>query len=177
MNLAQFSSGNFDRGRSAWVESCWLVARTLAFATLNPFNGARVGALRLFGARVGAGAVIKPGVKVKFPWRLSVGDHAWIGEDTWIDNLAQVDIGEHACISQGVYLCTGNHDWASERFETQALPIHVGKGAWVAARAVVGPGVKIGDRAVVALGTVVTRDIAPGTLCVRADPSSRPLGR
>ena len=120
--------------------------------------------LRLFGARIGPGAVIKPGVKVKLPWRLVVGAYAWIGEDVWIDNLAEVCIGANASVSQGAYLCTGNHDWSSPTFDLRIAPIAIGDGAWVAARGVVGPGVTLGRNAILALGTVATVDIAEATI-------------
>src|SRR5262249_25820574 len=126
MNLAQFSSREFIRGRPAWVEAAWMVLRVPVFASANPFNLTRVFLLRVFGARVGAGVVVKPGAKIKFPWRLSVGDHSWIGEDVWIDNLDRVTIGANSVVSQGVYLCTGNHDWKRETFDLVTAPIEIG---------------------------------------------------
>ena len=68
--------------------------------------------LTMFGARIGANVVLKPNIRVKFPWRLRIDDNSWVGQDVWIDNLAQVDIGSDTCISQGAYLCTGSHDWS-----------------------------------------------------------------
>jgi putative colanic acid biosynthesis acetyltransferase WcaF len=65
---------------------------------------------------------MKPGLKVKFPWRLVIGDHVWLGEDVWIDNLAEVWIGDSVCISQGAYLCTGSHDWRDEAFTLVTKP-------------------------------------------------------
>ena len=84
---------------------------------LIPFSRVKVVVLRTFGASIGRGVRIKPGVKVKFPWRLTVGHHCWLGEDLWIDNLAEVRIGAHCCLSQGVYLCTGSHDWSRDTFD------------------------------------------------------------
>jgi putative colanic acid biosynthesis acetyltransferase WcaF len=164
MNLAQFSSRGFDRGRPAVVEWAWLLVRAVAFNSVNPFNFSRIAALRLFGARLGEGVIVKPGVKVKFPWRLVVGEHSWIGEDVWIDNLACVTIGAQSCVSQGAYLCTGNHDWRKESFDLMTAPITVGREVWVGARAVVGPGVSIGDGSIVTLGAVVTQDLSPGSV-------------
>jgi putative colanic acid biosynthesis acetyltransferase WcaF len=165
MNLAQFSAKTFDRGRPRLVEALWIACRVFAFASCNPFNGMRVAALRLFGARVGRRVVVKPGLKVKFPWRLEIGDECWIGEDCWIDNLAAVTIGRNSCISQGAYLCTGNHDWTKQSFDLLARPIRIGDGVWVAAKAIVAPGVTVGDGAIVTLGTVVTRDVPAGSIC------------
>ena len=67
--------------------------------------------LILFGAKLGKSIRLSPGIKIKMPWRLSIGDYSWIGEDVWIDNLSMVKIGNNVCISQGVYFCTGNHDF------------------------------------------------------------------
>lgn len=91
-------------------------------------SGVKVALLQAFGAKVGQRVRIKPGVRVKFPWRLTVGDHVWIGEDTWIDNLDEVTIESNVCISQGVYLCTGNHDWGHPHFALRTGPIHLESG-------------------------------------------------
>jgi putative colanic acid biosynthesis acetyltransferase WcaF len=174
MNLAQFSSRKFDRGRSSLVEAAWMILRVPLFASFNPFNAMRVSSLRLFGARIGAGVVVKPGVKVKFPWRLSIGDHSWIGEDVWIDNLDVVSVGANSVISQGTYLCTGNHDWKKETFDLVTAPIEVGNEVWIAAKSVVGPGVVIADRSIVTMGAVVTHSVPSGSLCTAGKPLVTP---
>ncbi|MEI9973820.1 MAG: WcaF family extracellular polysaccharide biosynthesis acetyltransferase [Ignavibacteriota bacterium] len=122
---------------------------------LLPSSAARRGLLRLFGARIGRGVVIKPGVRVKYPWLLASGDHCWLGEDCWIDNLAQVTLGSNVCISQGAYLCTGNHDWSDPAFGLMVRQISIEDGAWICARAVLGPGASVGECAVVTAGSVV----------------------
>ncbi|NIS67256.1 MAG: colanic acid biosynthesis acetyltransferase WcaF, partial [Gemmatimonadales bacterium] len=99
------------------------------------------------------------GVRVKFPWRLMIADHVWIGEGVWIDNLATVTIRDHCCISQGAYLCTGSHDWESATFNLITKPIEIHEYAWVGAQAVVGPGVVINEGAVLGLGSVATQDL------------------
>jgi putative colanic acid biosynthesis acetyltransferase WcaF len=127
--------------------------------SLTPSSALRSWLLRLFGGRIGHGVVLKPGIRVKYPWRLSVGDNSWIGEDCWLDNLEQISIGSNSCVSQGAYLCTGNHDWADESFGLIAKPIRLGDGAWVGAKCVVGPGVELGECSVAAAGSVVTKSI------------------
>jgi putative colanic acid biosynthesis acetyltransferase WcaF len=102
---------------------------------------------------------MKTGVKIKFPWRLTIGNHVWIGEDTWIDNLANVTIENHVCLSQGVYLCTGNHNWNHPNFQLIPAPIYIQEGSWIAAKSVIGPGVTIGKGAVLALGSVTGRSL------------------
>jgi putative colanic acid biosynthesis acetyltransferase WcaF len=126
---------------------------------LLPSSAVRVTLLRLFGARVGTGVVIRPGVRVKFPWNLIVGDNCWIGEESWIDNLAAVSLGNDVCLSQGAYLCTGNHDWSDPSFGLIVKPIRIEDGGWVGARAVLAPGVSLGEEAIAGMGSVVTRNI------------------
>jgi putative colanic acid biosynthesis acetyltransferase WcaF len=131
---------------------------------LVPFSQVKVVVLRAFGASIGGGVRIKPGVKVKFPWRLTVGDHCWLGEDLWIDNLAEVRIGAHCCLSQGVYLCTGSHDWSRDTFDLITGPIIVQDHAWIGAKAVVAPGLTVGEGAVLGLGSVATHSLDPWTI-------------
>jgi putative colanic acid biosynthesis acetyltransferase WcaF len=144
-----------------WVEALWLLAQAALVRSWMPGSRHRVALLRLFGARIGMGVMIKPGVRVKFPWRLVIGDHAWLGEDVWIDNLAPVTIGSHCCISQGAFFCTGSHDWSSESFDLIVKPITIADHAWIGARATVAPGVCVGEGAVLSLGSVATGDLAP----------------
>ena len=161
MRLDRFDNADFRRGRPALVEALWLVVQGLFVATWLPGSALRVLALRLFGAQIGRGVRLKPGLRVKFPWRLCVGDHAWLGENVWLDNLAEIRIGDHCCVSQGAYLCTGSHDWSREGFDLVIRPIHLEDQSWICARAVVGPGVRVGQGAVLALGGVATHDLAP----------------
>jgi len=114
--------------------------------------------LRIFGARVGKGVVIKQGVTIKYPWKLRIGDHCWIGEGAWIDNIAEVHIGNNVCISQGAYLCTGNHDWSKEEFPLTVRGINIEDGVWVGAKALVCPGINLKTHSVLTAGSVATSD-------------------
>jgi putative colanic acid biosynthesis acetyltransferase WcaF len=149
-------------GRPALFCALWFFAGLpLLRCALIPSSKFRVWLLRLFGARLGAGLVIKPGVRVKYPWLLHTGDHCWIGEDCWIDNLAPVRLGSSVCVSQGAYFCTGNHDWTDPAFGLMVGSISVGDGAWIGARALIAPGTVVGEGAVVAAGAVATKRIPP----------------
>ena len=151
-----------ERGRPALIEILWhLAGSPLVRSELLPFSRLKCFVLRAFGAKIGVGVYIKPGVRVKFPWRLSVGDHSWLGERVWIDNLAHVTIGAHACVSQDVYLCTGNHDWSHPNLKLYTRPIQLEDGCWVAARSMICPGVTLGECAVVTGGSVVSGDVPP----------------
>ncbi len=161
-DLTQFDNSWYSPGRSRAVQALWfMLGLPLLRCTLLPWSGVRVLLLRLFGARIGRGVVIKPGARVKYPWRLSIGNRTWIGEDAWIDNLAPVTVGHNVCISQGAYLCTGNHDWSDAAFALIVAGISLDHGSWVGARAIVCPGVMLGEGAVATAGSVVTRHIPP----------------
>lgn len=146
-------------------------------ASVRPGARLRIAVLRAFGARIGIGVVIKPSVKVKFPWRLTIGAHSWIGEEVWIDNLAEVAIGAHCCISHGAYLCTGSHDWSKPGFDLITRPIEIGDEAWICAKACVGPGVRVARGAVLTLGSVTSNDLAAWTRYASAAASPVHLRR
>ena len=114
---------------------------------------------------------IKPGF-VLIPLASCVGSSCWLGEDVWIDNLAPVSIGDSVCISQGAYLCTGNHDYRSPNFDLLVGPIVVESEVWIAAQAVLAPGTRICETAVVGIGSVVSGLIPKGAV-VRGNPSVR----
>ncbi|MFC1812267.1 WcaF family extracellular polysaccharide biosynthesis acetyltransferase [Thermodesulfobacteriota bacterium] len=162
MRLDLYDNSWFERGKPAWVESLWLVVQALFVQSWIPGAKHRKALLRQFGAQIGKGVDIKPGARIKFPWRLKIGDYSWIGEDVWIDNLAPITIGDHCCISQGVYLCTGNHNWKSERFDLITEPIEIKDKVWMGARSMVGPGVTVNEGAVLTLGSVATHDLKAG---------------
>lgn len=154
MRLDKFGNNDFDRGASPLKELLWLICSGMLVTSWVPGSRWRVSLLRSFGATIGEGVVIKPEVKIKFPWRIVIGDHCWFGERVWIDNLATVTIGNHVCISQYAYLCTGSHNWNSESFELECKPILVEDKAWIGAFARIAPGAILREGAVLALGSV-----------------------
>ncbi len=136
---------------------------------LNPVpwpSALRVILLRMFGAKVGSGVVVRTGVRITFPWRLSIGSHVWIGEEVLILSLAPVIIGSNVCISQRTFLCTGSHDFRSPKFDLITKAINLEDRTWVAAQAFVGPGVTVHSGAVVAGGAVVMEDVPANVLVV-----------
>jgi putative colanic acid biosynthesis acetyltransferase WcaF len=159
--LRKYDKGRFCRGRSKFVEILWLTLDSTVVSSRIPGSFPRRLILRAFGARMGKHVIIKPGVRIKFPWRLAVGDYTWVGENVWIDNLAPVEIGANCCISQGAYICTGNHDFGVQTFDLIVKGVKIEDGAWVAARSIIGPGVIVGEGAVLSLGSVATSDLAP----------------
>lgn len=162
---------NWHPGASGVVQTLWFcLGSPLLSLRWLPGSYWRIHLLRAFGARVGDGCRLKPGLRVKFPWRLQIGQHCWLAEGAWIDNLASVCLGDRICLSQGVYLCTGNHDFRSPSFNLRIAPITIGSDAWIAAYSVLAPGTSIGDGAVVSLGSVVSGAVPPGAI-VRGNPS------
>lgn len=139
---------------------------------LNPFSGLKVILLRLFGAKVGKGVVIKPNINIKYPWLLEIGDYTWIGERAWIDNLAQVKIGKNCCISQGAMLLCGNHNYKKPTFDLIVKPITLEDGAWVGALSVVCPGVTIKSHAILTVQSVAAETLEPFAL-YKGNPAVR----
>ena len=126
---------------------------------VNPSSGLKIFWLKCFGAQIGKGVVLKPGDNIKYPWKLTIGNHCWIGEDVWIDNLDQVTIEDHVCISQGALLICGNHNYKSITFDLMMGPIILKQGSWVGAKSTVGPGVTLESHAVLALGSVASNTL------------------
>lgn len=161
ISLAAFDNHGYDRGRSKLVEAAWMLTQALFVSSGLPGSSHRRTLLRLFGAKIGNGVVIKPRVKIKFPWRLRIGDNSWIGEGVWIDNLGDVDIAANVCISQGAFICTGSHDWKSRTFDLIVAPIQIGAGAWIAAKACLAPGVEVGEGAILTFASTAVDDLDP----------------
>ena len=133
----------------------WLV---LARWTPPPLHGWRRLLLRSFGARVGAGARVHASVAIWYPPHLTLGAHALIGPRARLYNQGAISVGARTVVSQGAHLCASTHDIADPTFQLQLRPICVGAGCWIAADAFVGPGVTIGDGAVVAARAALFED-------------------
>ena len=163
--------GGLEVGALAWVRFViWYCIGRPLVACAVPGTVWRRWLLQCYGARIGAGGRIKPGVLITMPWNLILGDHCWLGENLWIDNLALVHIGDHVCLSQGVYLCTGNHDYRSVKFDLILGQITIESESWIGAQAVLGPGTHVGQAAVVGLGAVACGQIPAGVI-VRGNPA------
>ena len=160
VDLSRYSPGQFDRGAGVVKEGLWLLTSFVLFR-LCPFSfsALKCFVLRAFGAKVGENVTIKPQVKITFPWKLTVGDHVWLGEECWLLNLECITIGSHVCISQRAFLCTGSHDYKSVRFDLITKPITLENGAWLGAGCWIGPGVTVGAHAVLTAGSVVAKNL------------------
>lgn len=164
-DLSRFDNSWFDTGASRFKWALWfLFNAAFVLNPFNPFSSLRKVILRLFGAKIGKGVVIKPRVNVKFPWNLEIGDYTWIGEAVWIENQAQVTIGAHACLSQGAVLMTGNHNYKLETFDLIVKPITLEDGVWIGANAMVTQGVTCHSHAVLSVQSVASKDLEAYTI-------------
>ena len=162
IQLRNYDNSGYRPGRSfAWRLTWLFVGLPLMRCGWLPISSLRIALLRLFGASVGEGVVIHSEVSIKYPWHLIVGNDSWIGERCWIDNLTTVHLGSNVCLSQGAYLCTGNHDWKDPGFGLRTEPININDGAWVGAMAIVLPGTMIGEGSVVTAGSVIAGNVPP----------------
>jgi putative colanic acid biosynthesis acetyltransferase WcaF len=152
-------------GASRIKQLVWYGVNIIFFK--NPFNvlsSLKVTLLRWFGARIAQGVVVKPAVNIKFPWKLTVGEHSWIGEEVWIDNLSEVIIGSHVTLSQGSLLLTGSHDHSKTSFDFLSSPIVLEDGVWVGARAVVAGGVTCRSHSILGVGSVAEKELEAYTI-------------
>lgn len=144
IDLSKFKNDGFSRGVSRWKELLWWLVRSFLFAPSFPLPSVfKVAALRFFGATVGEGVVIRSRVNITMPWRLTIGDHVWIGDEVLILSLAPVVIGSHVCLSQRAFLCTGSHDFKKESFDLITKKVVIGDSSWICANAFVGPGAEV----------------------------------
>jgi putative colanic acid biosynthesis acetyltransferase WcaF len=154
-----------DRGVSKIKEQLWYCVKVLFFLSAVPYTSKfKVFLLRLFGARIGVDVVIKPRVNIHFPWKLEIGNHVWIGEESFLLNFEKLIIGNHVCISQRAFLCGGNHDYKVSSMPYRNGPIVLGDGCWVGACCFVGPNVIIGVDSVVTAHSAVTKTIPSNSI-------------
>lgn len=166
VDLRKYDQSWYDRGRPSWLVFIWWLVQAIAFPlSPHPFNSFRVWLLRLFGAKIGKGVVIRPTSRFTYPWKIKIGDYSWIGDDVVFYSLDQIRIGSHCVISQKCYLCTGNHDIQDPTFRLITAPINIGNGVWVTADCFVAPGVQIGANAVIGARSSVLSNIPAQWVC------------
>nr|WP_321486345.1 WcaF family extracellular polysaccharide biosynthesis acetyltransferase [uncultured Draconibacterium sp.] len=160
--LNTFSNADFDKGANIFKRPLWFFLHAIFIeSSWMPIMTIKQFLLKAFGAKIGKGLVIKPSVRIKFPWKLEIGDHVWLGEGCWIDNLDHVRIGNNVCISQGALVLTGNHDYTVSSFDYRNAPIVLEDGVWIGAKSVVCPGVTCKTHSILTVGSVATKDLEP----------------
>ncbi len=164
--LDQFSVAPGSRGRSAlYVQLWWLVQATLFRGSPQIAYGFRRWLLRCFGAKVGTKVLIRATATVTYPWKVTIGDYSWIGDDAVIYSIGQIVIGDHAVVSQRSYLCAADHDAAQIDFPIRERRVDIGSGAWVATDVFVGPDVTIGRNTVVGARSSVFKSLPDNMIC------------
>ncbi len=165
-DLSRFGLPPGFRGRSGVIVQLWFLVQTFLFRpSPQALYGWRRFLLRLFGAQVGQGVLVRPTAAITYPWKVTLGDHCWIGDEAVLYSLGEITVGAHAVVSQRAYLCTGAHDYATPTFDIYARPITIGEQAWVATDVFVAPGVQIGAGSVVGARSTVLHDLPPGMIC------------
>jgi putative colanic acid biosynthesis acetyltransferase WcaF len=162
VNLSKFDNSWYNPGRSLITRILWYFVNALFLqSALNPSSLLKIFFLKIFGAKIGNGVILKPSINVKYPWNLEIGDYSWVGEKTWLDSLGKIRIGNNCCISQGTYFCSGNLDWTDTSFGLIVKSITLEDGVWVGARVTVLPGVTIKENSFIAAGSVLSKDTEP----------------
>lgn len=159
------------RGRSAFIVLIWHFVRGTVFAwSPQPAYAWRRWLLRLFGAEIGRGVIIRPSVRVTYPWKVTIGDYSWLGDDVEIYSLGPIRIGSHSVVSQRSYLCGGGHDYGDLAFRVVPEAVTIGDEVWVATDCYIAPGVTIGHGAIVAARSTVLSDV-PEAMIVAGMPA------
>ncbi len=148
--------------RNRAMRALWSVVYACAFRpSPTLFHGWRRFLLRSFGASIGKGAHPYPRCRVWAPWNLKMGEHSCLADHVDCYSVAPITLGDHALVSQYSFLCAATHNYEDQEFPLVPMPITIGANAWVAADAFIGPGVSVGDGAVVGARSTVVKDVAP----------------
>ncbi|KGL59359.1 putative colanic acid biosynthesis acetyltransferase [Polaribacter sp. Hel1_33_49] len=155
------------RGRNAFVVQLWWIVQSVFFKnSLQFMYGFRRFLLRLFGAKIGKKVIIRPSVKVTYPWKLSIGDYSQIGDNVDLYTLGNIDIGKNVVVSQRSYLCTGSHDYLQNDFPIFAKKITIENECWLATDVFVAPGITIGKGTVVGSRSSVYNNLPANKVCI-----------
>jgi putative colanic acid biosynthesis acetyltransferase WcaF len=172
--LANFTGAGYDKGRSKAWQAAWFATQNLVFGAWWCPARLRPRILRAFGADIGERVFIRHRVRVLWPWKLTIGDDCWIGEDAWLLNLEPITIEHDVCISQGAFLCTGSHNHRDPAFGYDNAPISVGSGAWIAAMSIVLRGSTVAPGTLLRAGTTLVGRSPNDSLGRREPPSTPP---
>lgn len=165
-NLNTFKLPQNFRGRNPFIVQLWWMVQAILFKTSPQFlYGWRNFLLRLFGAKIGKKVIIRPTVKITYPWKLSIGDYSWIGDHVDLYTLGNIYIGKNVVISQKSYLCTASHDYLKEDFPIYQKPIKICDQVWIATDVFIAPGITIEEGSLVAARSSVFQNIPSNKIC------------
>lgn len=155
------------RGRNAFIVQLWWLVQAIFFKNSPQFMyGFRRFLLRIFGAKIGKNVIIRPSVKTTYPWKVSIGDFSWIGDDVVLYSLGDIKIGKNVVISQKSYLCTGSHDYLQSDFPIFAKTINIEDQCWLATDVFVAPGIIIEKGSIIGSRSSVYKNIPPNKVCI-----------
>ncbi len=165
VDFTKYNNDWYIPNRGILVRTLWYFISIIFFQSyLFPFYKIKIILLKIFGAKIGSGLIIKPSVNIKYPWNLSIGNNVWIGENVWIDNLCEIIIGDNVCISQGAMLLTGNHNYKLKSFDLMVKSIILEDGVWIGARSTVCPNVICKSHSVLSVGSVANKNLNAYTI-------------
>ena len=165
--LDQFRLPEGFRGRSAIVVQLWWLVQSTLFAMSPQFMfGWRRFLLKQFGAQIGEDVLIRPSVRVTYPWKVKIGDRVWIGDNAELYSLGEIEIGDDVVISQKSYLCAATHDFSKPSFDMIDRKITIEDQVWIATDVFVAPGVTIGSGALIGARSSVFSDMPAGMICM-----------
>jgi len=164
--LDKFEMPGGFRGRGAITVQLWWIVQSTLFGCSPQFAYKwRNFLLRLFGANIGKNVIVRPSVRTTYPWRLTIGDNSWVGDHVDLYTLGKISIGRNTVVSQRSYLCTGSHEYQSERFDIYADAIVIEDEAWLATDVFIAPGVTIGKGTVIGARSSVFKNMPQGMIC------------
>lgn len=165
-DLRKFNVPKGFRGKSKiTVQIWWIVEKTLFSMSPQFFYGWRRFLLRLFGAKIGKGVLIRPSARFTYPWKVTIGANTWIGEQTILYSLGEIVIGKDVAVAHGVYFNTGLHDYTKKEFPIMFDKIIVEDECWITNDVYIAPGVKIGKGCVIGARSSVYKSTSKGWVC------------
>ncbi len=165
--LDRFKLPDNFRGKAGWYVQLWWFVDTLFFKTSPQIlYGWRRFLLRLFGAEVGKGVIIRPSATITYPWKVRIGNYSWIGDNVELYSLGEIEIGKNVVISQKSYLCAASHDYTKEDFPIWSKKITIEDECWLATDVFVAPGVTIQKGTVVGARSSVFNDLPANKICL-----------
>jgi putative colanic acid biosynthesis acetyltransferase WcaF len=177
-DLRKFQMPTGFRGKPAWyVQLWWIIQETLFGLSPQFMYRWRNCLLRLFGAKIGIGVLVRSSARITYPWKLRIGDWSWIGEEAVLYSLEEISIGANVSISHRCYLCAASHDYTKSDFpyvlDPRKTRITIGDEAWLANDVFVGPGVTIGNGAVVGARSTVFHSLPSMMVCYGSPAEAR----
>ena len=165
--LKKFTVPNTFRGKSkVTIQIWWIIQDTIFAWSPQFFYGWRRFLLRLFGAKIGKGVLVRSSVKITYPWNVDIGDYSWIGEENVLYSLGKITIGKNVALAHKVYINTGGHDYKKTSFDIFAKPVIIEDQCWITNDVYIAPGVTIGKGSIIGARSTVLSNMPSGKICV-----------